>query len=363
MVNINNGDYMTNKGIYNFFLFMSTLTRGLVEVFSVIFLYNLGYSVNNIFLFLLVMYIFGIIVNYFSLIINKKQVLVISTVLYGISYLYLSFMSCNIYNLILFAILLSFSSYSYHTVRHYLAMKMVDYDRGKNINIILLVMYGALILSNVIGIFLVNKLSITINSSIIMVLSMISIIPILKLEGIKEQKVSFKDINISKDKIMFSILEQFKVILMEIQPLYVYLYINKSMYYVGIFNIIINLASLIVMLFITKKIGNNHFKYINLLLCIVLVFKLNMSDNILLFLIAFLEGIGMKVYEKFSLDNLYDLDKNQVDSYLLLEELIFFGSKSIIMAIFFFFIRDIRVILYICIIGIFVSAFYIKDKD
>ena len=57
MVNINNGDYMTNKGIYNFFLFMSTLTRGLVEVFSVIFLYNLGYSINNILLFLLIMYI------------------------------------------------------------------------------------------------------------------------------------------------------------------------------------------------------------------------------------------------------------------------------------------------------------------
>ena len=361
MVNINNGDYITNKGIYNFFLFMSTLTRGLVEVFSVIFLYNLGYSINNILLFLLIMYISGILVNYCSLVVNTKIVLIISSILYGISYLYLSIMNNSIFNLILFAILLSFSSYSYHVIRHYLAMKMVDYDKGKNINVILIVMYGAVILSNLVGIVLVNKLSIMINSVIIMFLSIISIIPILKLDNIQDKKITFKNIKITKDKITFSILEQFKVILMEIQPLFVYLYINKSMYYVGIFNVVINLASLIVMLFITKKIKKHHFKYTNLLLCLVLILKLNMKGSIMLLFIALFEGIGMKIYEKFSLDNLYDLDKNQVNSYLLLEEFIFFGSKSFIMSIFFFVIKDIKIILYICIIGIFISSFYIKD--
>ena len=65
---------MTNKRIYNFFLFLSTLTRSLVEVFSVILLYNKGYSINNILFFLLVMYLSGILVNYLSLIINYKIV-------------------------------------------------------------------------------------------------------------------------------------------------------------------------------------------------------------------------------------------------------------------------------------------------
>ena len=69
---------MTNKRIYNFFLFLSTLTRSLVEVFSVILLYNKGYSINNILFFLLVMYLSGILVNYLSLIINYKVVLVFS---------------------------------------------------------------------------------------------------------------------------------------------------------------------------------------------------------------------------------------------------------------------------------------------
>ena len=107
---------MTNKTTYNLFLFLSTLTRNIIEVFSVIILYNKGYSINNILIFLLVMYISGIITNYISLKSNYKVVLIISYFTYGISYLYLSLMNNNIYNLLLLAVLLSISNYSYHAI-------------------------------------------------------------------------------------------------------------------------------------------------------------------------------------------------------------------------------------------------------
>lgn len=354
---------MTNRKTYNFFLFLSTLTRSLVEVFSVILLYDKGYSISNILLFLLVMYFIGILVNYVSLIINYKIVLIVSILLYGISYIYLSFMKSSIFSLILFAIILSISSYSYHAIRHSLALSMVDYDNGKNINKFLVIIYIATILSNIVGITLISKLSILVTGIVILILSFISIFPILKLNIQSNYKVDLKKVYIPRDKVIFSILEQFKVILMEIQPLYLYVYIKRRISYVGTFNILINFASLLLMLFISRKITNKHFKYISILLGIVLILKLNIKNSFILLLVAFFEGIGVKLYEKFSLNNLYDLKNNSINSYLIMEEFIFFITKTIIMFLFMVFVNNLRVIMYICILGIVLSGFYIKDKS
>ncbi len=353
---------MTNKNIYNLFLFLSTLTRNLIEVFSVILLYNKGYNLNNILIFLLVTYISGIIVNYISLKSNYKIVLILSFLLYGISYLYLTLMKTNFYNLILFAILLSISSNSYHAIRHYLAMSLVSYNKGKNINIILIMLYISTIISNILGIILIKKIPIIISSIIIIVLSILSIFPILKFSNIPKQKINYKNIDINKKKIIYSILEQFKVILVELQPLYIYLYIKASITYVGIFNIIINIASLIVMLIISNRINNKYFKYINLLLGFILLIKLNLNKPLVLLLVALGEGIGMKLYEKNSLDNLYNIKNKNIVSYLIIEELIFFITKSILMLIFIIIIRKLKIILYICITGLIASDFFLESE-
>lgn len=354
---------MTNKRIYNFFLFLSTLTRSLVEVFSVILLYNKGYSINNILFFLLVMYLSGILVNYLSLIINYKVVLVFSILLYGVSYIYLSFMGNNLINLIVFAVILSFSSYSYHAIRHSLALYLIDYNEGKNINKFLIITYIAVMISNVIGIFLIEKLPILVTGIVILVLSFISVVPVLKLKNIKKEKINLSKVAIPRNKIFFNILEQFKVILLELQPLYLYIYVKKSISYVGTFNILINLASLIVMLFISKRVTNKYFRYVNILLGIVLIFKFNIDNSIILLFIALLEGIGIKLYEKFSLNNLYDVKRSNINSYLIVEEFIFFITKSVLMVVFILLVRDLKLILYICILGIVISGFYIRDKS
>ena len=357
---------MTNKNIYNFFLFLSNLTRNLVQVFSIVLLYNKGYSIDNILIFLLVMYISGVIVNIVSLIINYKIVLIISTITYGISYIYLSMMNYNIINLIILAILLSISTYSYHAIRHKLGLVMLNHHKDNNINIILIINYISIIISNILGIILIKKLPLLITSIIILILSSISIYPIIKLKDNTNIKYKYKGINLTKEKIIFNILEQFKVILVELQPLYLYIYINinNNIAYIGIFNIIINIASLIVMLKISNKINNKYFKYITIILGIILTIKLNLNNNILLLLIAFLEGIGIKLFEKNSLYSLYhNIKKNNIIIYLLIEELIFFTTKSIIMLMFLLFIKDLKIILYICIIGIVLSGFYLKINN
>ena len=220
---------MKKNTIYQIFLFLSTFTRGLVEVFSLVLLYKKGFTIYNLFFFLFFSYTFGILVNYVSLKFSYKKILSISCLLYGISFLYLTFMDKNILSLILLAILLSSSNYSFHALKHLLALELLE-DSKNNTNKIIMITYFGIIVSSLVGIYLIEQLSLVITSIIIFALSFIAILPVLKL-GHKPSvysKKELKKIKIEKNKIMFNVLEQFKVIFLEVQPLFLYIYIDSS---------------------------------------------------------------------------------------------------------------------------------------
>ena len=260
---------------YNIFLFLSTLTRNLVNVFSLVLLYKKGYTINNLLFFLFMMYLMGILVNYFSLKIYYKVVLIISSIIYGISFIYLSFLNKSLISLSILAILLAIGNYSYHTIRHFLALTM--FKKGKqDTGVFIMINYLSIIGASLVGMYLIKRLSLTVTSIIVFILSFISIIPILRQPriNIDNSRVD-KRVSISKNKIIFNILEQFKVIFMELQPLFLFIYVDKSIYYVGIFNVITNIASLIVIYFISRKISYKYFKYYTLILSLILILKLN----------------------------------------------------------------------------------------
>lgn len=354
---------MKNQKTYNIFLFLSTFTRGLVETFSLVLLYKKGYQLENLFLFLFLMYSVGIFVNYLSLKLYYKTILIVSSIIYGISFIYLSLMNNNLVSLIILAILLAFGNYSYHVIRHYLALTMIK-TKERNTNKIIIITYLGVISASLIGMYLLNKLPLTITSIIIFILSFISLLPILKQKEITIPKIP-KDqkIIIPKNKIIFNILEQFKVIFLELQPLFLYIYIDNSIYYVGIFNIITNIASLIVIYYLSKKINSKYFKYYCLILGLIFILKLNIKSGIFLLFLAFVEGIFVKIYENISLANLYNYHNNNIEKYLLKEELIFFITKSLIMLIYLSLNLNIYIIMYINVIGVILSGFFIKKKS
>ena len=342
---------------YNKFIFLSTLTRNLIEVFSCLLLYIEGYSIKNILLFLIIMQISGIITIYISLKTNFKITLIISSILYGLSFYYLSIMNKTIINLIIFACLLSISNYSYNIIKHLLAIKEKN-NTKKEISITLISQYIAKIISTIIGAIIFNKMELKLASIIIIIISILSIIPIRKFKTHKAN-INIKKVIIPRKKIIFSILEQFKIIFITLQPLYLYIYIKKSIYYISTFNIIITLTSIILMYIITKKIQNKYFKYINIIFISALILKLNIKNNIILLLVALLEGIGQKIYEVMSLDNLYVENKNP-ESYLMKEELIFGISRTIILILYLVILKNnLIAMLYISIIGIYISAYFI----
>ncbi len=355
---------MNNNNIkYNTFLLLSTLFRNLVEVFNIALLYKLGYSIKNILLYYTVFFSISILVNvltiYLTNYIKTKYILILSNILFCFSYYFLNKMNHNITNLLIFALINSFSSYMYHSIRHYYAIKHTKLSNSEIGNIAIYTFIG-IIISSYLGPFITEKYSLSITLIIMSILSIISIIPLLLIKDniVKEHIVNVKIDSARKN---FFILEQSKVLFLLIQPLYLYLYITNDIKYIGIFNIINSIASIIIIYYIVRKINiNKYFKYTNILLIIVLVIKLNIVNKYLTLLIAFFEGLLIKIYEIVSMKNLYQLKIDNIKSYLIKVEVIFCLTRSIFMLVSFLAINDIKIILYILLVFIFLSSFSIK---
>lgn len=355
------GEYMKKLTLYNIFLFLSNISRNIVEIFSFVYLYQKGYKIKNILLFYSIYYLVGVFISYITIYLTKyikrKVLLIISGLLYGVSFYYLSVMSMTNYNLVILSIVLSTSSFIYHTIRHYYAMNLVDKVEDKKIASILISAYLPIIFSSILGSYIVDKYSILVSSIIVIILSIISIIPLIFIkDDITNNKIEYSKIN--SNKLVFFILEQFKVIFLLLEPIYLYLYVKKSLNYVGAFNILICISSIIYLYYIAHRINiSKYFKYINIIFCLVLLFKLNVTNKYILLIVALLEGLGIKSFELTSNKNIYNIENSNINGYLITCELIFCFLRSLICLIFYLFIDNVKVMLYISLVPIFLISF------
>ena len=355
------GEYMKKLTLYNIFLFLSNISRNIVEIFSFVYLYQKGYKIKNILLFYSIYYLVGVFISYITVYLTKyikrKVLLIISGLLYGIAFYYLSVMRTTNYNLVILSIVLSTSSFIYHTIRHYYAMNLVDKVEDKKIASILISAYLPIIFSSILGSYIVDKYSILVSSIIVIILSVISIIPLIFIrDDITNNKIEYSKIN--SNKLVFFILEQFKVIFLLLEPIYLYLYVKKSLNYVGTFNILIGISSIIYLYYIAHRINiNKYFKYINIIFCLVLLLKLNITNKYILLVVALLEGLGIKSFELTSNKNIYNIENSNINGYLITCELIFCFLRSLICLIFYLFIDNVKVMLYISLVPIFLISF------
>ena len=355
------GEYMKKLTLYNIFLFLSNISRNIVEIFSFVYLYQKGYKIKNILLFYSIYYLVGVFISYITVYLTKcirrKALLIISGLLYGVSFYYLSVMSMTNYNLVILSIILSTSSFIYHTIRHYYAMNLVDKVEDKKIASILISAYLPIIFSSILGSYIVDKYSILVSSIIVIILSVISIIPLIFIkDDITNNKIEYSKIN--SNKLVFFILEQFKVIFLLLEPIYLYLYVKKSLNYVGTFNILISISSIIYLYYIAHRINiSKYFKYINIIFCLVLLLKLNITNKYILLVVALLEGLGIKSFELTSNKNIYNIENSNINGYLITCELIFCFLRSIICLVFYLFIDNVKVMLYISLVPIFLISF------
>lgn len=362
---------MSNIKKYNLFIFSSTISRNIIEVFSAVLLYKMGYNLKDILLFYFLIYFVGILVNYISInltkVIKPKYILIFSSIMFGITFIFLEVMTNSIDNLIIYSIIFSISSYSYHSLRHYYALQVLDNkENNKKVGNILILNYLGIILSSYIGAYIINHYGLIVTVIITIFISLISIIPIILIKTKpynKEVKIKQTISKMNKKNTLFFVFEQFKVIFLSLQPLYLYIYVDHNLEYIGLFNIFLGISSIIFVYFFVRKVNQNkYFIILTTLFVVVLLFKINILNKTVLLIIAFLEGIGTKMYETVSLENIYNegIDK-EVTSYLTITEFIFCFMRGFICLMFYIFIDDIKIMLYICIAGIFLSSF-VKHK-
>ena len=129
---------MTNIKKYNIFILLSTIARNIVEVFSSVLLYKMGYSLKEILLFFSILYFVGAITStlviYLTRVINAKYILIFSSFVFSGSFYFMQAMDKTFINLVIFSIIYGIGSYSYHTLRHYYAIKSIDNDKKTEID-------------------------------------------------------------------------------------------------------------------------------------------------------------------------------------------------------------------------------------
>lgn len=358
---------MTNIKRYNIFILLSTIARNIVEVFSSVLLYKLGYSLREILLFFTILYLIGVLTSsltiYSTKVIKPKYILIISSIIFSGSFYFMSVMDKTFINLIIFSIIYGVGCYSYHSLRHYFAIKAMDDKKKKEIGGILIYSNIGIIIASLVVSYIQIKLSTLVLAIVVIVISVIAIIPLFKLD-IKEDDSKIKYPILPKNKVLFFILEQSKVINLSLQPLYIYLFINSKIEYVGIFNVVMGVSACIFIYFFVRKVNDmKYFKYLNIIFCAFLLLKLNITNKYLILLIGLFEGLGVKMFEVVSSENIYNIKKDtNVKGYLIITEIIFCLVRSIFCFIGYL-INDIKIILYLSIILILLTGFINRKYD
>ncbi len=335
---------------YNAYIFISTFTRNIIDIYSVVYLYQKGLNIKEIIFIYAMCYFLGPIISYLSITIGNKigykYILIASSIITSITVYIIN----NTINIYLISLFLSLSMFTYHPIKHIYGIKLLRHK--KEIGNTLIFTYIATLLSSYI---VINNIKIT----YLILLSFMSIIPAFLIDSNKHQKIVYSKIN--KNKLDYFIFDQFRIIFTLLESLYLYLIAN-NISYVGIFNIILTLSSVLSMYILANKIElSKKYKYINIIYIIILIIKLNINIKSILLIIAIAEGICIKANELVSNMNLYD-NKIVNEGYIITSELIICLTKSLILSIIYFITIDLKIIMYLLIIGIFILSFkYKKD--
>ena len=343
---------MKNIKIYNIYIFISTFTRNIIDIYSVIYLYKQGISIKNILAIYANIYLLGSLISKLSITIGNKigykYILILSSIITGLSFYIIK----NTTNLYLIALFLSLSIFTYHPIRHLYGIRLLKKD--KEIGITLILTYLASLLSSYLAI---KELKII----YLIIISIIGIIPAIFIKKEKTEIITYPK-RIPSKKLSFFILDQFKIIFLLLEPLYLYL-VMKKISDVGIFNIIITISSIICIYLITNKINiTKKYKYLNIIFTIILILKLNIENKYLLFIIAIFEGLGIKINELISTINLYDNHKLN-EGYIIKSEQIFCFIRSLILSIIYFLNLNLLTNLYLLLIGIFFLSFMYQKQS
>ena len=359
---------MSDLKKYNIFIFITSFAKLLVEIFIPLILYNMSFTIKEIILFLILKYSFCLLfipVGYF---IGKKYsvstLMILSSIIFSITYIYLSQINKNLTSLIILSILYSSYLMFYWLGRHTYGLSIIE-DKKTTDNVSLYNIFTILggLFSPFIGSYIIEKTSTLTLSTIVLVLMIISIIPLTKIKKIKlNPNTQIKHIikSFPKTNYIFNTLDQLRYILYTVLPLWIYINIKSKYSYIGILNIITGLGSIIYIYLLSKKMDKNKKDYLSLSLLImgiIYLLKITITSNLAYLIITLFEGITKSSLDTITLRNTYVYQKNYcITSYIIFTEIINNIARTLFLIIFYIFNVPLKTMLLICILGIFLNV-------
>lgn len=364
---------MDNNKKFSISSFVTFFAKTMIEVFIPIILFNRGFSIKEILTYMSFQYFFAVIITYIvpkiDDLVKYKGLIIINTIFFVVTYIFLFNMNNSILSLLLLALFYTIHTTIFWILRHIYMIKIYPMNGlSKSVGNILIITELAFLFSSYIGAFILeryNNIVLIVISGILLIIGNI-ILMFTKIEDVNT-KINFSILkNISKRNILFFVLEQFKVIATFIFPLYLTIYLNVDYKFIGIFNILISISS-IIFIFVFSRIMNKKKKsYLfitTLIYSILWILKIEIDVKQVILIIALLEGIVSKLYQTSVTRFLYALGKHyDTLDYVTITEILFNIIRLIITLIILFFINDLKIILYLCTVGLFLTGI-IKFND
>ena len=358
---------------FNIYVFLSTFSRNLIEVFIPLILYKNGYNLKDVMLYYFLVNVFSLILSYPCLVIAKKSNYKILSIIGIIAFSIMQIMLNSIKYSVLYIFVLSFLFALYRrgywiSRRYYNLNVMSNKNISVSYSIISIINQIGVITSAYIGSLILDFISIKVLTVISILLFLISILPLCFIK-IKEKNVSKKmELLKTMKSISFQNLYIFGTyellnVIKFLFPLYLVIYVKNTYQTVGILSLFTNLATLIFAYVYGKSINwkKSYLKLSIFLVVFVYLLKAN-NTSYWLVLISFLEGIFTKMYEISVNSEFYRLSKNfEYEKYNFAYEIIQNLIRSIVTFILLITVKDLKLMIYITLL-IIATGIFLKNK-
>ena len=344
----------SNQKKFGLYVFLSTFSRNLIEVFIPVILYKFGYSLKEVIFYYLLTNVFSLVLTYpiiyLSNRFNNKILSIIGIISFVLLQISLNFIRHSYIYLILLALFFALYRRGYWISRRYYNLEVIKKDKISTTYSIISIL---------------NQISIRILTIIAIALFAISIIPLLLLNFEHEKntyklslKQTIKEVPTS-DIYLFGSYELINVVKFLI-PLYLFIYVKNNYQTIGVVNLITNISIIIFTFMFGKKLDKSNKNYLIfaiILTTFIYVLKIN-TFGIILLIVSFFEGIIIKMYELSISKNFYTLSKKfEYYNYNLLYEFTQNLFRSIVVFLLFISNFNIKNMVYITLLFIFIGVF------
>lgn len=359
----------SNRRKFELYVFLSTFSRNLIEVFIPVILYKFGYELKEVILYFLLSNIFSLILSYPLIEFSKKFNNKILTLIGIVSFVIVQLMLANIVYSIKYITVLAFvyALYrrGYWISRRFYNLQVMEKEKiGTTFSIISIVNHLGVIFASYIGAIMLDFLDVDTVTIVSIIIFVFSIFP-LSFMNFKHEKnnekmhlfKTLKDIPF-RDLYLFGSYELLNVVKFMF-ALYIVIYVKDTYATVGLFNLITNLSVLGFSYFYGKKIDEkqNLLKLSIVLVVITYIFKAN-TTYIALAIVSFLEGIFTKMHEISISKEFYTLSKKfEYNNYNLAYEVVQNSFRSIALFCTYIFNIDLKAMIYILLAFMFLGAF------